>query len=329
MIEEILPNLYRMEIPLPQSPLKALNSYVIKAPGRNLLVDTGMNREECMAAMQAGLRDLGVDLRETDFFITHMHSDHSGLVSDLASDKSRIYCSRLDSVMIVPDINTAEGWYKNMVDFALLNGFPESVMREALRMHPGFRYSATGSLNFSIIREGDIISIGDYEFICVETPGHTWGHMCLYDRRRKMLVAGDHILADITPNISVWSDDRNSLGEYLESLDKVRDMEISLVLPGHRSLIKDCRGRIEELKAHHRKRSEEILSILGNGALDAYGAASQMSWDLTYESWELFPAPQKWFATGEALSHLKYLTEEGLIKKKTKGGKIVFSTLNS
>ncbi len=30
MIEEILANLYRIEIPLPRSPLKALNSYVIK-----------------------------------------------------------------------------------------------------------------------------------------------------------------------------------------------------------------------------------------------------------------------------------------------------------
>jgi len=46
MIEQILPDLYRMEIPLPVNPLKALNSYVIKTANRFLIIDTGMNREE-------------------------------------------------------------------------------------------------------------------------------------------------------------------------------------------------------------------------------------------------------------------------------------------
>ena len=45
MIECILPNIYRIEIPLPKNPLKALNSYLIKDPRRNLLVDTGFNLE--------------------------------------------------------------------------------------------------------------------------------------------------------------------------------------------------------------------------------------------------------------------------------------------
>ena len=83
MIEEILANLYKIEIPLPESPLKALNSYVIKNSERNLIIDTGWNQEECMNAMQTGLKELGVDLRKTDFFITHLHADHLGLVSTL------------------------------------------------------------------------------------------------------------------------------------------------------------------------------------------------------------------------------------------------------
>ena len=70
MVEEILPNLYKIEIPLPGSPLKALNSYLIKSQGRFLVIDTGMNREECMREMVSGLKRLDVDLRKTDFFIT-------------------------------------------------------------------------------------------------------------------------------------------------------------------------------------------------------------------------------------------------------------------
>lgn len=47
MIEKILPNLYKIEIPLPRNPLKALNCYVFKDKERNLIVDTGFDREEC------------------------------------------------------------------------------------------------------------------------------------------------------------------------------------------------------------------------------------------------------------------------------------------
>ncbi len=325
LIERVLQDLYRLEIPLPGSPLKSTNSYVIRSPERNLVIDTGMNREECLSAMVKGLRELSVDLEKTDFFITHMHADHSGLVSALASKGSKIFTSLPDSVMICPVVDTVSGWYKKMTDFALLNGFPEEVLQDALRLHPGFRYSATGPLEFNIVGDKDVIIAGDYTFTCVETPGHTWGHLCLYDKDKKLLVAGDHILNDITPNISVWSDEKNSLKEYLDSLDKIRALEVSLVLPGHRNLIEDCRGRIDELKEHHRQRGGEILSVLQGGPLDAYRVASAMSWDLTYNSWEQFPSPQKWFATGEAVAHLIYLEGEGRVLRKFANGRILFS----
>jgi glyoxylase-like metal-dependent hydrolase (beta-lactamase superfamily II) len=43
MIEEIVPNLHRMDIPLPRSPLKWLNSYVVRSGDRCLIIDTGFN----------------------------------------------------------------------------------------------------------------------------------------------------------------------------------------------------------------------------------------------------------------------------------------------
>ena len=88
MIEEIVPDLYRIEIPLPGNPLKSLNSYLIRTPERFLIVDTGMNRDECFHEMQAGLEMLSVDLYKTDFFITHLHSDHLGLTSRLATSSA-------------------------------------------------------------------------------------------------------------------------------------------------------------------------------------------------------------------------------------------------
>jgi len=320
MVEEILANLYKLEIPLPKSPLRALNSYVIKNTERNLIIDTGWNQEECMYAMQTGLRELGIDIRKTDFFITHLHADHFGLISDLITDTSKIYFNQ-------PDADRFKSGFRwdDFVNFARLNGVPENELQEIRQSHPGLKFRAKEGLAFHILREGDAISIGNYVFKCVETPGHTWGHMCLYEPNKKIFISGDHILNDITPNIQLWSDEWDPLKEYLASLEKVYKLDIELVLPGHRGIFKNCRGRIQELKHHHQKRLEEIISILEKGKKNAFQVASQMSWDIICDSWDLFPVSQKWFATGEAIAHLKYLKKKGMIRKEIWRQKILFS----
>ena len=68
--------------------------------------------------------------------------------------------------------------------------------------------------------------------------------------------------------------------------------------------------RNQELKKHHASRLDEVLAILDNGTMSAYKVASQMTWDIDCERWDQFPVAQKWFATGEALAHLRYLEEE-------------------
>ena len=320
MIEEILPHFFRLEIPLPHSPLKFLNSYVIRSSKRNLIVDTGLNRKECLDAMKSGLQQLGIDLEKTDFFITHLHADHFALMSKLATATSQVFFNRPETELI-----EVSGWWERMVSYAGKNGFPENELHEAIRSHPGREFGSEWIPEISILQDGDQISAGDYRFRCVSTPGHSLGHTCLYEPDKKILVAGDHILIDITPNIQCWTDDQNPLQNYLASLDKVNEMEIDLVLPGHRRLITDHKGRIAELKQHHKTRLEEILSILTDNQLTAFEAASRMTWDLDCDSWESFPRAQKWFATGEAIAHLRYLERKGLILRNDEDAMTVFS----
>jgi glyoxylase-like metal-dependent hydrolase (beta-lactamase superfamily II) len=322
LFEEILPSLYRIKVPLPGSPLKATNSYAIKGTERSLIIDTGWNREDCMAVLTSGLEECGVDFKQADFFITHMHADHSGLVSALAGEGARIYFGWADAEIMK---STAPGHWEEQVNFARKCGFPEGELEKALGGHPGRRYSPGTSLNLSVAKEGDTISVGDYLFQCIETPGHTQGHICLYEPTQKIFLCGDHILVDITPNITLNSEERNPLKEYLMSLDKVYDLDVELVLPGHRNIFRDHKNRIRELKQHHQTRLEEVMSILRKGKQNVFQVASQMTWDIDYKAWDLFPPSQKWFAFGEAMAHLKYLEEEEKVAREVQEQEIVFS----
>ncbi len=323
MVEKILPGLYRVEIPIPNNPLKALNSYFIISKERNLIIDTGMNRPECRQAMEAALEKLGVDLCRTDLFITHMHVDHSGLVNYLTTDTSRVYCSEPDALII----NGGDYWDK-MREFARISGFPQD--EDAIMKHPGYKYASREQVDFTLVTEGDRITVGDYTLQCIATPGHTKGHLCLYEADKKLFFSGDHILYHITPNISLWADDDNPLKDYLDSLDKVYQMDIKLVLPGHRKIFEDYRQRIGELIQHHCRRALEIVMILEKeGPQNPYSIASRMKWDLSYDQWEQFPIPQQWFATGEVIAHLKYLEDEGKLSKELAGEQLIYRLLKN
>ncbi|MFC1981537.1 MBL fold metallo-hydrolase [Chloroflexota bacterium] len=325
MIEEILPNLYRIEIPLPRSPLKYLNSYLVKGGGRFLLIDTGMNREECKREMISSLAEPEVDFKKTDLFITHLHADHLGLAASLATDTSTVYFNEKEASIINAEIAVKnKAWRKRDENF-LRYGFPEEELEKAAGSHPGRRFGLKQHLDFTILKEGDAIEIGDYSFRCVETPGHSPGHLCLYEADKKILIAGDHILFDITPNITFWLEMENSLKQYLASLEKVYALDINLILPGHRRLLNGHRQRIRELQEHHQARLNEILSALEEGEKTAFQAATYITWNIDFSSWEMFPAAQKWFAFGETLAHLKYLEEKQVVQERSKGNKVVFS----
>jgi glyoxylase-like metal-dependent hydrolase (beta-lactamase superfamily II) len=321
MAEQIYPNLFRIKIPLPDSPLKYLNSYIIKGGDRNLIVDTGLNRKACKTAMLEGLKELNIDLETADFFITHLHADHFGLLGELVTENTMVYFNR-------PDKELIEHWegFEPMIAYAARNGFPEALLRSALNQHPGFKYGTDWIPSLNILNDDDILEIGEYRFSCIQTPGHTEGHTCLYEPDKRFLIAGDHLLEDITPNIQCWSEDTDPLKDYLESLDKVYSLNVDLVLPGHRRLFENYTLRIDELKHHHALRLREVADILIQASSQsAFEVASKMKWDIKAASWDDFPIAQKWFATGEAISHLKYLENKKNIYREKEGPVIRYS----
>jgi glyoxylase-like metal-dependent hydrolase (beta-lactamase superfamily II) len=301
MVKEIYPGIFIIKLPLPDNPLREINSYFIPGERKNLMIDTGMNRPECVRVMISEMKEIGIRRGETDVFITHLHADHLGLAPFVSGGMSDVYLGRRD----VDLIGEKEYW-SDMFDFAVRNGFPGIDPREAIRRHPGYRFGPLGDMKMRSVVGGERFIVGDFDLETVFTPGHSKGHMCLYERNKRLLFSGDHILDDITPNISLWSEDGNPLADYIGSLSMTRDMEVDLVFPGHRRVIQDHRSRIDELIKHHRQREQEILKILDCGDMNGFDVASRMRWDLT-GGFDEFPLMQKWFALGEALAHLRFL----------------------
>ena len=89
MAQQLAEDLWRLEIPLVGNPLKTLNSYLILGP-RSLLVDTGFRQEPCREAMERELEAVGVDRDRMDVFLTHLHSDHTGLAPELVRPGCRV-----------------------------------------------------------------------------------------------------------------------------------------------------------------------------------------------------------------------------------------------
>jgi len=51
-----------------------------------------------------------------------------------------------------------------------------------------------------------------------------------------------------------------------------------------------------------------------------------MSWDIVARSWEDFPIMQRWFATGEAIAHLRYIEGKGMIERELVDGQVLYSS---
>lgn len=312
MIEEIRPNLFRCEIPLPDNPLKMLNCYIIKDGRKSLIIDTGFNQKECREAFFDYVKQLEIDPGLAEVVITHLHSDHSGLASELYALGAKLYFSAGDGEITKLEASNTD-WehaYRLMKHF----GFEES--EDFFERHPGKAFGTNDSFEYNVLNEGDLLEIGEYCFRVVSVPGHTPDSINLYDEQKKIYLSGDHVLAIITPNIGYWGEGYPVvLEEYHSSLKKIYDYDIEVMLPSHRAVIYNHKKRIDELFEHHRIRLAEIEKIVSDAAkpLTVQEIAAKMQWRIRAKDWNDFPDAQKWFASSEAMAHLDFLVHKDRI----------------
>jgi glyoxylase-like metal-dependent hydrolase (beta-lactamase superfamily II) len=325
------PEVYLIKVVLPGNPLKTLNSYFLRSNGEQMLIDTGFNHPQTKASLFDGLKAVGFKVTALKLFLTHGHSDHTGLVASLLPSCETVFMNPAD-YPIATGVSRGE-WHDGTRASLAMMGFMRAEVESMLVNNPIFGYSAPGEFAYEPVADGSVVTVGDASLRCIHTPGHSPGHICLLEPELGLLFTGDHVLFDISPNITKWDTDPNNdaLGLYLQNLRRMRDMQPNAVLPGHRSRKSDSgslRDRIDELLEHHQQRLDECLdAVFAAPGQTCSTIASKMKWRYRGNGWQDFPPSQKMFATGETMAHLFHLGALGRLSFESDGQALRFHSL--
>ena len=169
--------------------------------------------------------------------------------------------------------------------------------------HPlemGFLEEEEPDLPVSPIREGEFVELGEMRFEAILTPGHSPGHLSFWWEEEKILLGGDNVLL---PSTTAVVAPKGNLGDYLESLEKVKSLAPRLIYPGHGPVIEDPIGRIDELIEHRKMRDAQYLEALGAG----HDTPAKIA-DLIYDD---LPERQRNLGARVIALHLERFVESG------------------
>jgi glyoxylase-like metal-dependent hydrolase (beta-lactamase superfamily II) len=315
-----LNKIHRIPVWIPIRSLAYINVYMVEDDKYTWLIDAGMFSSKSILSLARGLRELGKDLCKVDrVVITHFHVDHSTMSVLLAETSNpKIFMGR-------KDMEIAKGKADEFVDAAislfLEHGMPKDEAKKIRENHPAIRlmeaYEDMDKLEIVPLDEGDVIRIGEREFKVLWMPGHTPGHIVLWEPEERIMFVGDTMLLEITPHVTIHYWDTDPLGDYMNSLRRIIELNPKIAYPGHRDIIEEPVKRAKELIEHHENRLKEVVEIIRKyGPQTGYEIAKKIKWRVRYSSWDEYPYPERFFAMGEALAHLRKLEVEGLVEQR-------------
>ena len=323
---EIVEGLYQLKTPMPEgNPLGFVLPYLFVGDGDCLLVDSGWNTPESFEALRRQMDDLGLGLKAIRrLVVTHVHPDHYGLAGHVRQESgAQLIMHERDRAFIRSRYLEPEELLRIMARWLLTHGVPNGEMPDLQSSSMPMRAFVAIAEPDRLLQGGEVLEVGDFRLEVIWTPGHSPGHICFYDRRRKLLLTGDHVLPTITPNVSLHPEATGDpLGDYLASLRMLEDLDVKRVLPAHEYAFDDLRGRLREIEEHHEYRLGEMVESLSAGGTTAYEVARGVTW--ATGSFDSFSPWMRRAAIGETLAHLEYLVGEGRILRSEDGDVVRF-----
>ncbi len=319
-ITRVADGVHWSRFPLPME-LDHINLWLLEHDGGFVLIDTGLAYEAARTAWMLLEQRVLHSRPLRQIVVTHLHPDHAGLAAWLQQrHRVPVWTSReterqMGQLLEPP---TPERIAERLAFFRSHGLKDVDSLRPSLT---GERYRANVSGLPQIAHhprdsEETAWNAGNWRWLA--TGGHAAGHLCLHEPARRLLIAGDQILPTISPNVSftAWSGDADPLDSYLKSLDRLAGLDpATLVLPSHGRPFVGLRVRALELRDHHGRHLDQLLEACSEPrtATDTLSVLFRRK----------LSGFHQFLAMGEAIAHLEYLANRGLLLRLTEAGGII------
>jgi glyoxylase-like metal-dependent hydrolase (beta-lactamase superfamily II) len=324
--------IHRLAVPTPFR-VGRINAYLIEDSPLTL-IDSGPNSAKALDELEQGLAALGHSVEDIELLVvSHQHIDHFGLAGILARrsgaevaalDALAPYLSRYDEQAEADD-SYAEG-------MMLRHGIPPEVVTALRAVSAGFRGWGSAVEVTRPLADGGELRLRDRTLKVLHRPGHSPSDTVLHDDGSQtgqgpILLAADHLIKHISSNPLLtrplgaepgYTGSRpQALVAYMQSLAQTREMELSLVLPGHGPPIVDHVALIDERMRLHRRRAQKIHRLIEMQPRTAH--------EIAHELWGNVAVTQAYLTLSEVLGHVDLLLGEDSVVERESDGVVRFA----
>lgn len=206
-----------------------IDRYLLFGPGgRSLFIDLGHPLLTGSKHLDLMLERAEMDWSSADLAVTHFHPDHVG--------NMQYFLNRQGNTVYHGPLHVLDD--EACADFAFAIGWPEATEAPELwdPLHFTLQYITKCGFpegtNARELHTGDKFSVGGWDLVALETPGHALEHICVADKQRKVLFGGDHII-DAAPSIMQFGRNDHLLSKFFDTFPVLRKAEFETVYMSH------------------------------------------------------------------------------------------------
>jgi len=283
------------------------NIFVIPDESGFSLIDVGCGGIPGIEHLVSGLTHWGLKLQHLHTVIlSHAHPDHMGALGwilESCHPKVRIHHLEVASALVPANLEKTFDIALAKKFWALFEPGDDFQEFDLLKFFEDSGCAMSAAEQIENIHGGDILALGNFVFEALHTPGHSPGHISLFEKKRHILLAGD-----VVGRGPAWyTPSSGGVVAYLDSLVKLEALNAAIVLPAHGRIIEAPMAAIQKIREKLQERESLIRVLLNDGAKSVM--------ELTRA---LFQNPLLHFFPGYAVteSHLIKLESEGAIKRE-------------
>ena len=311
-VYQVADGVHRIPLALPDDGLRAVNVYVLADPDGPVLIDPGQAIELARGQLRTALDVLGHRLADVQrSLVTHIHRDHYTQAVTLRREfGTRVGLGRgeRESLLFV----STPGVHRLHAQLLLLReaGAPELAVlnQDTDDGLPGDLWEEPDDW----LAADSLVEVQARRLEVIETPGHTSGHVVFRDAGAGLLFAGDHVLPRITPSIGFEPVvPALPLGDYLNSLQRVRGYPDTMLLPAHGPVTSSVHARTDELLEHHADRLASSYAAVDTDHRTARQIAGELTWTRRHRTFDSLHHGDQMLAVLETKAHLDVLVDRG------------------